>query len=69
MNDFDIVCKCKKIDVCEIKNIIKTNNVKNVEELMSVSFVGFGCRSCICKEFDKKNTRSIYLDDFFNQEE
>ncbi|KAH3765082.1 scaffold protein NifU [Pelomyxa schiedti] len=61
LEDEDIVCECARVSLNSIKDAIRLNNLKTVEEITQFTKAGGYCKSCIAPGGHDK--RKIYLVD------
>ncbi len=62
------VCNCHKVKLGEIVDVIKTNNIENLENYKKSLVLVLTCRHCIFEEGDfGKMKKKIYCKDIFNE--
>ena len=59
--DEEIVCECARVSLSTIKEVIKLNDLKTVEEITSYTKAGAFCKSCIRPGGHEE--RKFYLED------
>lgn len=59
--DEEIVCECARVSLSTIKEVIKLNDLKSVEEITQYTKAGAFCKSCIKPGGHEK--RKFYLED------
>jgi NifU-like protein len=57
----EIVCECARVSLSTIKDVIRINNLKTVEEITQYTKAGAFCKSCIRP--GGHETRRYYLED------
>lgn len=68
MSDYDdeeMVCECARITLSTIKEVIKLNNLKTVEEITEYTKAGAFCKSCIRPGGHEK--RKYYLEEILKE--
>lgn len=68
MNDYDedeIVCECARVTLSTIKEVIRLNDLKTVEEITEYTKAGAFCKSCIRPGGHEK--RKYYLEDILRE--
>lgn len=68
VEDFEeeiIVCECVRVSLGMIKEVIKFNDLKSVEEIINYIKVGVFCKSCV--RFGGYEKRDYYLVDIFKE--
>jgi len=65
LKNSEIVCECARVTRKEIENIIKSYNVKTIEELQKYTDAGKYCKSCVAPGGHEE--RSVYLVDIIKQ--
>lgn len=59
--DEEIVCECARVSLSTIKEVIKLNDLKSVEEITQYTKAGAFCKSCVKPGGHEK--RKFYLED------
>ena len=59
--DEEIVCECARVSLSTIKEVIKLNDLKSVEEITQYTKAGAFCKSCIKPGGHEE--RKFYLED------
>lgn len=65
IDENQIVCSCHKVECGDIREAAFFYN--DLEKIIDITNSGTGCRRCISKDHDPKNTKEIYLVDFVTQ--
>lgn len=68
MEDFEdeiIVCECARVSLSTIKEVIKLNHLKTVEEITNYTKAGAFCKSCVRAGGHEK--RDYYLEDILRE--
>ena len=65
LEDKEIVCECARVTLATIKEAIRVNDLKTVEDITNYTKAGGYCKSCI--RAGGHEAREIYLEDILNE--